>query len=85
MPNPGKPEKEILDCGLRIADWRNRFALSFLLTSMAFLKYSIRLGHKSCANMMGFEQIGTKLPKMPKIKDVNHFIKKSSDFRVPQS
>ncbi len=26
-----------------------------------------------------------KLPKLPKIKDVNHFIEKNCNFRIPQS
>ena len=45
---------------LNIDDLWYRFALSFLLKLIEFLKYSIWLWHKSCANMMWFEQIGTK-------------------------
>ncbi len=37
---------------LNIDDLWYRFALSFLLESIEFFKYSIWLWHKSCANMM---------------------------------
>ena len=36
----------------------SRFALSFLIKAIEFLKYSVWLWRKSCANMMSFEQIG---------------------------
>ncbi len=77
IAQPGKAGKR--NFGLQIADWRNRFALSFLLTSMAPPKYSIRLGHKSCANMMGFEQIGTnnRLAGIATTTQEHHFIKMS--------
>jgi hypothetical protein len=51
-PNPDKPELNIDDLRLKIEDLWYRFALSFLLKSIAFLKYSTWLWYKSCANMM---------------------------------
>ncbi|CAB1080729.1 hypothetical protein D1AOALGA4SA_8405 [Olavius algarvensis Delta 1 endosymbiont] len=37
---------------MKIEDLLYRCALSFKFRLIAFLKYSIRLYHKSCANMM---------------------------------
>ncbi|CAB1064559.1 hypothetical protein D1BOALGB6SA_9355 [Olavius sp. associated proteobacterium Delta 1] len=37
---------------MNIEDLLYRFALSFQFKSIGFLKYSIWLWHKSCANMM---------------------------------
>ena len=45
---------------------RYRFAPSFLLKSIELLKYSIWLWHKSCANMMWFEQTGNNPDKLEK-------------------
>jgi hypothetical protein len=54
---------------LNIEDLWYRFALSFLFKSIVrprgsrrveLLKYSTWLWHKSCANMMLFQYIGTK-------------------------
>jgi len=66
VPNPAKPEPKrnfgfwIADCGLRIggiapaclSKYGGQVALSFLLKSIEFLKYSNWLWYKSCANMM---------------------------------
>jgi hypothetical protein len=59
VSSPDKPELNIEDLRLKICGIARatqalapRVALSFLLKSIAFLKYSIWLWHKSCANMM---------------------------------